>query len=269
MFWRISSILFILLFATAFTHTATIENSGENRYKAIRLTPEVYNNANRNLSDLRITDASGEYVPFFIHSDNFVESFIPDFRTEEEGRFTHIHIEGLKHLRLSEIIIDTDSMFRRTVEARSFNIRRELYNLPLGDEVSRDTSMLLEGNISWDDIFTLIIHNGDDRPINITGITVIYYADELIFENNDSAIFTLHFGAGSSVQAPVYDIARFSDEILRLDIDRLEIGRIVFEEIQPEPEPEPRDFRMIFNIVVIAVAVLLGLLILLKLRKSV
>lgn len=53
---------------TAFAHTAVIEISGENQYKAVRLTPEIYNNANGNLSDLLIKDSKGETVPYFINS---------------------------------------------------------------------------------------------------------------------------------------------------------------------------------------------------------
>ena len=392
---RISIILalaLIMLLTTAFANTATIENSGENRYKAIRLTPEIYNNANSDLSDLRIIDENGMYVPFFIHSghheeyretsrypmtlvnayvrnndfyfdyalteqldrdivatsiefttsdstfaknvdvygshDNlhwefvqrdqlyrvgnnskleiifnspqrfthyrlrlnnnlerisfdtvslthsiattqrhyFVEELSPEFHVEEDDGLTYIHIKGLKNLRLGEIVVDTDSMFQRTVEAPSFGIRRELYNLSFGEIVYRDTSMLLNRNISRDDIFSLIIHNGDDRPINVTGITVRYYADDLIFEGGVNETLTLRFGADSDVRAPIYDIVRYRDEILRLDIDRLEISEIAFDE--PQPEIEPRDFRVIFNIVVVAVAVLLGLLIFLKLRKN-
>jgi hypothetical protein len=394
--WRKISILLILgllvLFTTAFVNNATIENSGTNRYKAVRLTPEIYNNANSDLSDLRIIDSNVEFVPYFIHSrhqeeqretvrysmslinsylrdDNFyfdynlserfdrdvvatslefttnnstfaknvevfgsydnihwefvqrdqlyrvgnnskleiifnapqrfthyrlrlnnnleqisfsavnltysatstqrhyfVEDLFPKFDIEEDGRLTHIHIEGLKNLRLGEIIIDTNSMFQRTVEAPSFGIRKELYNLSFDDIVYNDTLMTFNQSISRNDIFSLVIHNGDDRPINITGITVRYYADDIIFESQGDDTFALSFGSDNGLRAPVYDIVRYKDEILRLDIDRLEISRLTFEEI--EPTPEPRDYRMVFNIVVVAVTVLLGVLILLKLKKS-
>jgi len=386
------ALVLVVIFTTAFANIATIENSGENRYKAIRLTPEIYNSANSDLSDLRLLDASGEYVPFFIHSvyqtenretarylmslinayvryDNFyfdytlteqfgrdvvatsvefttndstfaknvdvygsydnihwefvqhdqlyhvgnnskleivfsspqrfthyrfrlnnnlerisfntvnltysivttqryyfVENLFPEFNIEEEGRLTYIHIEGLRHLRLSEITIHTDSMFQRIVEVPMFGIRRELYNLSFGDVVYRCTSIPLNRNTNRNDIFSLIIHNEDDRPIDISGITVRYYADDLIFEGGDNETLMLHFGADSNIRAPIFDIARYRDEILRHDIDRLEISRVSFEELRPEMEP--RDFRVVFNIVVVIVAVLLGLLILLKLRKS-
>ena len=390
---KIISLLFVLalLCTTAFANTEKIENNRENRYKSIRLTPEIYNSANSDLSDLRIIDASGEYVPYFINNgyqtdlkeavrypmslinsylkeDNFyfdyklteqlerdiivtaieftttdttfaknvdvygsydnihwefvqrdqlyrvsdkskleinfstlqkythyrfrlnnnlerisfntvdltysvettqrryfTEHLLPQFQTEEKDKETHIYIEGLKNLRLSEIVIDTDSMFQRTVEVPNFGIRRELYNLAFSDTDYKDTSIPFNRNTSRDDTLKLIINNGDDRPINITGIMVQYYVDELVFEGSDDEVYTFRFGADTSVRAPIYDIARYKDEILKDDIDRLEMRNITFEEIQPEPEQY--DYRMIFNIVVVAVAILLGLLIILKLRK--
>ncbi|MDR2599782.1 MAG: hypothetical protein LBC73_05845 [Oscillospiraceae bacterium] len=277
MFRKIVSILFVLtlLSTTAFANTAIIENSGDNRYKSIRLTPEIYNNANSDLSDLRILDANGEYIPFFINSSSqsdhneaesyFAETLTPNFQTEEKDKKTYIYIEGLKNLRLGEITIETDSVFQRMVEISSFGIRRELHNLSFSDTVNKDTSIPFNRNISREEILTIIIHNGDDHPINILGITIQYYADELVFEGV-SEMYTLRFGADSSIRAPIYDIVRYKDEILKNDIDRLEMQNITFEEIQPEPEQY--DFRMIFNIVTAVVTVLLGLLIFLKLRNK-
>ena len=395
-------VVLALVFTTAFANRATIDDRGVNRYKSLRLTPEIYNHANSDLSDVRIVDAKGETVPYFIHSgyqtiatetayfplalihaydkddafyfdytltesydfdilatalvfttsdvnfaknvevygshddihwtflqrdllyqvsdkakleiafdgaqkythyrlilENnleriafrtadlvysqaatqshyFIEGLTPGFRTEEVDQSTHIYIDGLKNLRLSGIMIDTDSMFMRTVEAPSLSVRKELYNLSFGDTLYRDTTMPLLARTSREDSLVLMISNGDDRPIDVAGIRVWYYADELIFEGDGNGGegeskskgegYTLHFGADSDAQAPVYDIARYKDEILKGDIDRLGMRDVRIEEIAPAPEP--RDYRVLFNAVVIGVAVLLGVLIIVKLRSG-
>ena len=376
-------------------NTAIIKNSGESRYKAVRLTPEIYNNANSNLSDLRIKDSAGEYVPYFIRSggdteyetigqmhsmslinaytqnDNFyfdyvvsnipnhdvittsielttsntgfvkhievfgsydnmhwefvqndsiyriddksklnitfsnilkythyrfrlsnnfeqisfdsvtlaynfitqeriyfVEEILPKFSVEEKDGTTNIHIEGLKNLRLAEITIDTDSMFQRIVNA-SYSFSKELYSLTFSETTYTDTTIPFNRHISHDDTFVLTIRNGDDRPININGIIVRYYADELVFEDRDDDRYALYFGADNTVSAPEYDIERYKEEILKGDIDRLEITEVFLAEPIETPEPpEPRDFTFLFNIAVVVVAVVLGLVILLKLRKK-
>ena len=56
------------MIAVCFAHSATVKNSGENKYKAVRLTPEIYANAKENLGDIRIIDADGRAVPYFINS---------------------------------------------------------------------------------------------------------------------------------------------------------------------------------------------------------
>ncbi|MCL2457161.1 MAG: hypothetical protein FWD19_06405, partial [Defluviitaleaceae bacterium] len=159
-----------------------------------------------------------------------------------------------------------ESNFQRAAEIPSLGIRKELYNLTFDNTVYKDVSIPFNRNVIRDEVLTLLIQNGDDRPINIAGITVQYYSDELVFECVGDKSYTLGFGADSSVKAPIYDIARYKDEILKGDFDRLEIQNIFFEETPPEPELY--DYKTIFNFVIITVAVLLGLLIMLKLRKS-
>lgn len=64
------SVVSITAFAhSAFAaHTAMIEISGENKYKAVRLIPEIYNAANSDLSDILTKDSQGENVPYFINT---------------------------------------------------------------------------------------------------------------------------------------------------------------------------------------------------------
>ena len=378
--------------ADAPSYTATIKNSGEGRFKAVRLTPDIYNKTNSDLSDLRIKDSAGEPVPYFIRSDGgseyettgqshamslinaytrddsfyfdyvvssipthdiiatsivfttintgfaknievfgsydnihwefvqndslykidnkeklniefyniqkythyrfklannlerisfdsvtllyntttqeriyFVEEILPAFSVEERDNTTYIYIEGLKNLRLADITINTDSMFQRMVSV-PIGINKELYNLTFGDTTYTDTTLFFDRRISYDDTFELIIRNNDDRPINIIGIIARYYADDLVFENSGSDGYTLFFGADNTLAAPVYDIERYKDEIIKEDIDRLEITEILFAE--PIETPEPRDYSLFFNIAIITVAAVLGVILLLKLKKT-
>lgn len=73
----ISIVLFVVLFSSSvyaldFAYTARIENAGSKKYKAIRLTPRIYNNIGSNMADLVLYDENGEPVPYFINS--FAES---------------------------------------------------------------------------------------------------------------------------------------------------------------------------------------------------
>lgn len=388
------AVLFVLVLSTsAFANTGTIENNGDNKYKSVRLTPEIYNNANADLSDILIKDKNGENVPYFINTsymtiykesasypmtlinsyvrnddfyfdyevdrlsdgdtiatsievatydadfakkielfgsydnihwdkvqddtlysvdgktkmeitfsspkkytnyrfklDNnlerisfsyvklnysrtksekgyFAESIKPKFTTEEKDKQTFINIEGLKNLRLGEIMIETDSMFKRTASA-SFGVNKEIYNLSFGDTTYTDTAIPLGWQTSQDDILTVTIQNYDDKPIDIAGITVTYYADELVFEGKAGETYTLDFGVDVTKKAPVYDIAAYKDEILKGDIDVLSLKDIKITEAAKEELPKQYDFKVIFNVVVVIIAILLGFVILLNLRKK-
>jgi hypothetical protein len=194
----------------------------------------------------------------------FIERLKPAFRVEEKGKTTQIQIGGLKNLRLAEISIITDSMFQRNVYSIPFGFTKELYNLTFGGTSYTDMAIPLDHFVVFDETLTIGIDNADDKPISIRGIEVKYYADELVFEGRGGN-YTIHFGADDTKPAPVYDIEKYKNEILQGDIDRLVIGAITFE-IPEEREP-PDSFNTIFNMVVIGVAVLLGLLILMKIAR--
>jgi len=377
-----------------FSHEAEIEIKGDNTYKAVRLTPQIYNMAHRNLSDLLIKDPDGENVPYFINSslkktetsretysmrlinsytkdeyfffdyrllyqrssdtiatsiefttrntgfakqvdvfgsydniywefvqrDNlyvvdskskleiefsrpqkythyrfrlannqerisfltvnlvynlelseetyFIESFTPDFSVESEDRITKINVEGLKNLRLCDITIETDSMFIRNVRALrgSRTIEKELYNLSINGESYMDTTLPLNREISADEVFTVSVIDADDKPINIKSVIVRYYADDIVFAAGGQEIFTLEFGVNMTGTAPVYDIKRYMNEIIKGPVDRLELSSLTFADA---PERKVLTFnKIVFNAVVIIIALMLGVLILLKLKRS-
>ncbi|MDF1616491.1 hypothetical protein [Petrocella sp. FN5] len=394
MYRRIMSVIVLLLFfstSTVLAHVATIQIKGENKYKAVRLTPEIYNKANKDLSDLLIKNSSGEAVPYFlntgfqtqntdretypmtlIHSytknnsfyfdyklaterewdtlatsievstgntnfakivdvygshDNihwafvtndkfyaidgisklsiefsepnkythyrfklannleeisfdtvdlvysmnarennyFIESMTPVFHIEEKDQRTYIKIEGLRNLRLCDVTIETDSMFKRRVSL-PLSSGKEIYNLSVYDTSYSDTTLPLDGQISQEDMFTMIIINNDDKPIHIKGITVRYYADEVVFEGISNESYTLDFGLDATKTSPVYDIASYKEEILKGTIDQVSISNIAYDGI--EETPVKWDYKFIFNIVVIVTTVLLGGLIVARLKHK-
>ncbi len=389
---RIFSVLFLLICfgtTTVFANTATIQVTGENRYKAVRLTPEIYNNANSDLSDILVKNSNGETIPYFINSgflmmnenletfkmelinsyikdenfyfdykvtdqlerdivansidvstddrnfakvievygsyDNvywefvqsdklysiddksklsidfnkpqkycyyrfklsnnlekisfydvklvynvkeseinyFIESLTPTYSIEEKDKTTYIHIKGLKNLRLCEIVIKTDTVFKRTANAPDTS--KEIYNLTLNEMSYSDTTLPLNGQLNMDEDYIITIDNNDDKPIAIKGLDVLYYADEVVFEANKNEHYTLEFGADESKTAPIYDITKYKDEILKKSLDKATINIINYD--NEEEKQEEGDYKTVFNVVVIVITILLGVLILIRLRR--
>jgi hypothetical protein len=372
----------------ALAHRAPINTGGANRYKAARLTPEIYNGANADLSDLLIKDSKGENIPYFINSGervetsskesynlrlinsylkdesfyfdyklanprsadtistsiefstknrnfakevevygsyddinwafiqndtiysieekskiaidfthpqkfthfrlrlennleqisfdratlidsfetgeeiDFIESLEPAFSVISVNKSTEITIRGLRNLRLYDLTLHTGSMFRRNVRT-AHGVSKELFNLTLNDTIYSDTSIPLSRMISTEDTYTLTIFDADDKPIEITGLTVRYFAEELVFESNANETYILEFGRDPAKKAPVYDIARYKAEILKSDVDKTTFGAVTYTKETPK-----KDYTALFNAIVIVVTLLLGLVIVLKLKKG-
>ena len=219
-----------------------------------------------NLERISFDTVTLMYNHFTQEESNFTESLFPDFSTEEKDSRTYISIDGLKNLRLKGISVNADGVFVRTVSS-PFGISKEIYNLSFNDASYLDTTIALNGLFSADDTFVLTIDNGDDRPLRVKGITVDYFVDELVFAGGDDGIYTLDFGADDTKTAPVYDIEKYKYEILAGDIYKLVISDVKID-AGSEAEATPFDYRIIFNVVVVLVAVFLGLLLLIKLRKK-
>jgi len=218
-----------------------------------------------NLERISFNTADIVYSIEMIEETYFIETFIPEFSVEYGDRITNIIIEGLKNLRLSDVTIETDSMFKRTA-ASSAGFYKEIYNLTLNDETYADTTIPLDWYISPDKAFTVTISDGDDKPINVNRIIVRYYADDVVFEGKSGEAYTLVFGRDSVLSAPVYDVERYKNEILSGEVDKASINEIIYA--AGETRAPERDYRMAFNAMIIIVTLLLGTVIALKLRRS-
>jgi hypothetical protein len=165
---------------------------------------------------------------------------------------------------LYDIAIQTDSMFKRTVSAPGYNAK-ELYNLTLNDITLADLSLPLAGQQAPGDSYAIIVANKDDKPISISGVKARYYADELVFEARAGETYWLEFGADAQKTAPIYDISSYKNEILKGELNRAGLGEIVYI---AEELPPARNYKPIFNIVVIVVALVLGAVILFRLKQK-
>lgn len=215
-----------------------------------------------NLEKIEFTDVTLLYNVETFQRNYFVEEMPVKFDVETVDKQTTITLYGLKNLKLNSITLETNSTFKR--EAVFFGRRKEIYNLLLNDTAFTDTTLDADWETSTAEEAVITISNYDDKPIEINGITVRYYADEVVFEDRGGN-YTLQFG-DSTASRPVYDIANYKDEVLKGQIDPLTIKEVSLT-AAPEIPPE-YDYRRIFNIITIVVAVLLGWVLLMKLKKK-
>ncbi|WP_312649340.1 hypothetical protein [Aminipila sp.] len=203
-----------------------------------------------------------EYNETQTKTDYFLKEINPDYRVHEQGSNTEITVKGLKNLKLAEIIIISDSMFKRMLVTPLGS--KEIYHLTFGSETYQDTTIPMDWQISTEENFVVMIQNNDDAPIKIDDIIVRYYADELIFDGSNSDSFTLEYGASKDKTAPEYDIANYKDLALKQDMDALAFTTIATD----EKAEKAIDYKWIFNVVIVVIGVLLGAIILSNVKKT-
>ncbi|MDR3091352.1 MAG: hypothetical protein LBU36_04020 [Clostridiales bacterium] len=191
----------------------------------------------------------------------FEREFSPPFTLSEDSGDTIVTLPGTRHLRVKSVTIDTDSVFQR--EVISGASRQTLYNFNWGGENPVSSLTFLPAAQPLDDDMTLRIINGSDRPIAIKGVSVAYYADEIIFPGGGGGAYTLYF-YGSPTSAPVYDIASYKDKLIKNGLDELYIDNITID----ETTQGARDYSALFNIAVFAAAALLLAVLLVKLKRA-
>lgn len=193
----------------------------------------------------------------------FCQTMAVPFATEQKGRQTLITLSGLKHLRVTEITLEVEGMFSRRVEAPGAS--KLLYQLSFDTVAYRDTTLPLAGDPLQQDTLTLTVENGDDKPLKLQGVQVTYAVDELVFAGTQGP-YTLTFGAG--LTPPQYDIAQYRQQVLAQPRDALALGQVALENPAPPPAESKVNWQLIFNGVVLAVAALLGFILLLRMKKA-
>jgi hypothetical protein len=216
-----------------------------------------------NLEKVSFSSVVLNYNKTLQKKEYFINTISPKFSTEERGNTTVIKIKGLRNLKLSSISLKTDSIFKRDVTFDG-SASKMLYNLEFENTKYRDLTIPLDQYKVTTDTTEIAIDNKDDKPIKIMGIEAKYLVDELIFDGLKSSEYTLRFG-NSDIQNPKnYDIVNYKEQILNEGFDVLSIKGIKTE---ASKVPSQYDYKLFFNIAVSVVAVVMGIIVFLKLKK--
>lgn len=199
----------------------------------------------------------------------FLETLTPQFIVITENRFTKVTINSLRNLDLYDLTIETNDMFKRKV---SFDNQQTkiLYNLVFKNNKYMDLAIPLEFYKVLNDTAELLIENNDDKPIQINKILIRRFVNELVFDGSNTASFILKFGNPSINNPPSYDIVSYKESIIQEGYDLLSIGDIKAEPtpIPPPPPPKPKNYQWLFNLIIIVVAILLGFILLVRVKKE-
>lgn len=183
------------------------------------------------------------------------------FQIKNENSITIIEIEPLKNLKVKSIEILTNSIFKRKVSTSMFE-EQILYNLEVRSEKIRNTTIDLSGKYLEND-FKIYIENNANKSIDIEGIRVRYYFDYIVFAPKDNNDLKLKFSEEDK-EKPIYDMEEYKSDILKENIDI-----VIFKEIKinrkkniENVDTKVQNYKFVFNIIIIFIALLIGIFIL-------
>jgi hypothetical protein len=223
-----------------------------------------------NLEKIAFTGVTLNYNDVTLSHERFTETFTPQYTIEEQGQKTLIKLSGLRNLKLDSFTLETDSIFKRRVIFADIHAKT-LYNLSFQQTHYSDLTLPLDGFRTSEDTAVLVIENNDDQPIQVKQLQVKYYVDELVFNGAGKTGFVLKFGHPEYTVPPTYDLAFYQDQILQEGYDLLPILALKILPADQATTAEQlwglKDPRFLFNSVIVAVAILLGVIIIRKLIK--
>lgn len=213
--------------------------------------------------------------------DNKVTDWADFLRTAElpyvirnSSKTTRIIIKNSRHLKIKRLNFKIKGNFKREFLV-SEGTKNDavpiadgmIYNLKFKDYQVSNLHIDLSANPSSASKLAVEVKNYDDWPLAVESIQAEYYVDRLIFEGNGSAVYRLYFG-NPNARKPFYDMETYRSHIENEKTDLLAVKDITTVTPVKADAGKPWDFRIFFNIVIAAVAVLLVVLLVGKLNRS-
>ena len=237
-----------------------INFSGSKKYTCYRF--KLFNN----LEKVEFSTVTLNYDRTLRNKEYFIETLAPEYTSEEKGNTTVIKLKNMKNLKLNKVSLKTGSTFKRNV---SFNgsVTKALYNLEFDNVKYRDLTIPLESYLNVKDEAEITIENNDDKPVEVSGVEVEYLVDELVFKGAETKNFTLRYGSNEINTPKSYDISNYKAQILTEGYDLLNIENINKVSASGNSEEIRINYKLIFNIIILIVAAVLGFIIIRKLKK--
>lgn len=255
------------LYATNGVSADSIELDASYKFSYYRLV--VKNNPEGlDFPGLTLVDSSRS-----LRMDGFMQQKTLPYESGQVENRTEIVISNPDRLRIAKLTLEGAGTFSRRYELYDSDGARlpvtgsgELYRLDFKDTlISRTDVQPVEPSSST--LLRIVIYNLDDAPITLSGLKAEYRVDRLVFAGGEQAPYSLIYG-NTLAAAPQYDIINFKDQIARVSLVTASLGA---ERVLPGTAEEPpaagRWFQSQrgFNVIIIAVSLLLILVVARKL----
>ncbi len=253
--------------------------AGENKYKTFLLDEFVYKYAKEDLSDLRIVNADGIHMPYYIEEGSSENKSLqlqkkPSYTIQNKERSTIIQVKNDSYLKINAFILEAEGIFKRRYTVTGINEEGESFYLWSGEVYSLDfKSTNVENRTIYLSEYTrypevnIRIENEDDQPLKITGFKMNYWIDKVVFAADGHEPYELWYGSEEAVK-PRYDIEAFKKYIKKESQDMCVLKEPQKQKAESSETKKPKDFQTVFNGLLIGSAGILILIVFRKLKQS-
>lgn len=191
-----------------------------------------------------------------------------------EDKKSVITIQNSDRLKFSKLVISADGQYKRdysvkrVVEEEEYytNVSGKLYNFQFNNIDISSNSIELNSKVFENcDEIKIVVNNKDNPPLKINEIQAEYLIDKIVFKSDKESNYKLIFG-NNKVSRPAYDIEDFKQYIEKEDVSEAGLSDIVI--IREEKAKKEVPFQIIFNILIVLIAVALFVVIILKMKPK-
>ncbi|HWQ43954.1 MAG TPA: DUF3999 family protein [Desulfosporosinus sp.] len=253
-----------------FQYSKPIQTDNSPGYKYVVLDKEVYAHSNQ-LQDLRVFDETDAEVPYFLDSirdattskekEGFIQSELAPFAITQDRNDTLVIIE-VNHLFAFHLELSTDDIFERNYglyginsESKRYLLEGTLSNSPLVPSLTNSKDMVWSDNSPVDQL-QLVIHNRDNKPINLKSVKISYYINKLVLKDLGNTHYRLTYG-NAATSSPRYDIMDYKTTIKKRSLTQAMLGTEVSIPPKTQLPENPTPNRLLFNLTSSALALLL------------
>jgi hypothetical protein len=188
---------------------------------------------------------------------------------EEKDGSSRIGLDIPAGFPLSALLLDIDGRFDRDCQllgSGEFPIAYGRLNSRAGTSSGQRIECLYRAEKAGE--LTLVIHNGDDQPLEIRGIRAEYRTRLAVFEAAEGQTYSALFGKADA-ERPVYDIQSFASDFASSKKKELKLGPLDDRGAKVGAAGKKVPLRLIFNIVIaVTGAALIALIIVLLIKQK-
>ncbi|WP_150274017.1 DUF3999 family protein [Paenibacillus tepidiphilus] len=220
--------------------------------------------AKQNAADLQFPEMTLLQSSRVAQAKRFQRRQAAQYEAQQAEKRTEITVHNPHRLRISGLLLESGGSFSRRYGLYDgdgtvipVTGSGELYRLDFKDAQIASTAItpVEPSNAS---VLRIVIDNRDDAPVPLTGIELDYLVDRIVFADEGAGPYRLLYG-NAEAAAPQYDIVNFKDYIAGEEKTPAALGAPELRQLPEAPaaESSPLQGRLGFNIVMIAVSLLL------------